>query len=55
MLTYCAQIAHKEMGHSVVARGLLTPPYAAFEKAAQAYCAKYGITEEQLIATLDHK
>lgn len=43
------------MGHSVVARGLLTPPYAAFEKAAQSWCAKYGVTMEQLVATLEHK
>lgn len=54
-MTPVAQIAHREMGHSVVARGLLTPPYAAFEKAAQSWCAKYGVTVEQLVATLEQK
>jgi len=31
-------IAHKEMGHSVVARGLLYPPMECFTAAAEAWC-----------------
>jgi len=45
-------IAHKDAGHSVVARGLLHTPMLCFEKALAAYCTKYAVTQEQLVATL---
>jgi len=45
-------IAHKDMGHSVVARGLLYPPKEAFAKATAAWCAKYGVSEKEFVATL---
>jgi len=45
-------IAHKDMGHSVVARGLLFPPISAFEQATADYCTKYGITKADLVETL---
>jgi len=45
-------IAHKDAGHSVVARGLLFPPMEAFDKATKDYCAKYDVTVEDLVATL---
>jgi hypothetical protein len=45
-------IAHKEMGHSVVARGLLLPPMDAFQKAAQAWCKKYNVSIADFVGTL---
>eukprot|EP01126_Amoeba_proteus_P038891 TRINITY_DN4075_c0_g1_i13.p1 TRINITY_DN4075_c0_g1~~TRINITY_DN4075_c0_g1_i13.p1 ORF type:complete len:326 (+),score=60.13 TRINITY_DN4075_c0_g1_i13:503-1480(+) len=46
-------IAHAEMGHSVVARGLLYPPYDVFGDAAKDWCKKYDIPIEQLVQTLE--
>jgi len=45
-------IAHKDMGHSVVARGLLYPPLEVFESAAKDWCTKYGISLQEFAATL---
>jgi len=45
-------IAHKEMGHSVVARGLLIPPMGAFQKAAQAWCKKHNVSMADFVGTL---
>jgi hypothetical protein len=45
-------IAHKEMGHSVVARGLLYPPIDAFYAAADAWCKKYKVTMDDFVGTL---
>jgi len=46
-------IAHKEMGYSVVARGLLYPPMDAFENAAKAWCSKYNVTMEDFVNSLN--
>lgn len=46
-------IAHKEMGHSVVARGLLWPPMDAFQSAAQAWCKKYNVTLDEFVKSLE--
>ena len=46
-------IAHREEGHSVVARGLLNPPIECFQQAFDAFCAKYSVTAEELISSLD--
>lgn len=46
-------IAHKEMGFSVVARGLLYPPMDAFTGAAQAWCKKYNVTMDEFVKTLE--
>jgi hypothetical protein len=45
-------IAHREAGHSVVARGLLTSPIDCFDQAFNAFCTKYSCTSDQLKATL---
>jgi len=45
-------IAHKDMGHSVVARGLLIPPYAAFEAAAKGWAKKHNVSVEDMVNTL---
>jgi len=46
-------IAHKEMGHSVVARGLLYPPMGVFTDAAKYWCTKYGVTEQDFVKSLE--
>jgi len=46
-------IAHKEMGHSVVARGLLFPPYDAFESAAKSWCKKYDVPLEDFARSFE--
>jgi len=46
-------IAHKDMGHSVVARGLLYPPMSAFTDAANAWCKKHNVTIEEFVQTLE--
>jgi len=46
-------IAHKDMGHSVVARGLLWPPMDAFQSAAQAWCKKYNVTLDDFVKSLE--
>jgi len=46
-------IAHKEMGHSVVARGLLFPPMDVFKSAAQAWCKKYNVTMDEFVKSLE--
>jgi len=46
-------IAHKESGHSVVARGLLNPPFDCFDDAFDHYCEKYNVTRDEVLATLD--
>jgi len=46
-------IAHKEMGHSVVARGLLYPPMDAFKSAANSWCKKYNVTIEEFVKSLE--
>jgi len=45
-------IAHKDMGHSVVARGLLNAPIEAFERAGESWCKKYGVSLDQMLETL---
>jgi len=45
-------IAHKDMGHSVVARGLLYPPMDAFTKAADGWCKKHNVTLAELVGSL---
>jgi len=45
-------IAHKDMGHSVVARGLLYPPMGVFEKAAEDWCEIHSVTMEQFVGSL---
>jgi len=45
-------IAHKEMGHSVVARGLLYPPMDAFTKAAEGWCKKHNVTMTDFVKSL---
>jgi len=44
-------IAHKDAGHSVVARGLLNTPMSCFAQAAEAFCKKYGISMQDFIAS----
>jgi len=46
-------IAHKDMGHSVVARGLLFPPQDVFDTAAAAWCKKYNVTIDDLVKSLN--
>jgi len=46
-------IAHKEMGFSVVARGLLWPPMDAFKSAATAWCKKYNVTMDEFVKSLE--
>jgi hypothetical protein len=46
-------IAHKDMGHSVVARGLLWPPMDAFQSAAKAWCKKYNVTLDEFVKSLE--
>jgi len=46
-------IAHKDMGHSVVARGLLWPPMDAFTNAAQFWCKRHLVTMDQFIKSLE--
>jgi len=45
-------IAHKDMGHSVVARGLLIPPYGAFEAAAAGWAKKHNLTVQDMVDSL---
>jgi len=46
-------IAHKDMGFSVVARGLLYPPMDAFTSAADEWCKTYGVSVNEFVSSLD--
>jgi len=46
-------IAHKDMGHSVVARGLLYPPMDAFTKAAEGWCKAHNVTMDEFVKSLN--
>jgi len=46
-------IAHKEMGHSVVARGLLYPPMEVFQDASEVWCKKYNVSKEDFVKSLE--
>jgi len=45
-------ITHKEAGHRVVGRGLVVPPMGCFDKAHEAFAKKYGVSKEDVIASL---
>jgi hypothetical protein len=42
-------VANKELGHSVIARGLIRAPMGCFEKAANAFCEKYKLSHDALL------
>jgi len=46
-------IAHKEMGFSVVARGLLYPPMDAFKNASNAWCKKYNVSMDEFVKSIE--
>jgi len=46
-------IAHRDMGHSVVARGLLYPPMEAFQAAANDWCKKHNVSLDDFVKSLE--
>lgn len=41
-------VANKQLGHSVIARGLIRAPMACFEQALTSYCEKYKTSLDAL-------
>jgi hypothetical protein len=42
-------VANKQLGHSVIARGLIRAPMPCFEQALNAYCEKYKTSLDALL------
>ncbi len=42
-------VANKQLGHSVIARGLIRAPIACFEQALTAYCERYKTSLDSLL------